>query len=164
MQGKKACQLLRVLEVRWLYLSYALDEIEAQWDTLAAYFARVANNGGPDMFSLRQLRDLYTPKHKMIIVFVSERIRQLNKLNKLFQSEQPNQAILLDHLMAYYYGVLEEVITAEGLCSVKNATDPLLFDFEPYRKAISEMHFRLECSYILHYTNLSLISRNKLLI
>ena len=141
MHGKKACQLSRVVEIRWLSLEAALDEQIKQWDALAAYFAREANNGSPEMYTLRQLRDLYNPKHKTVLVFVCERIRQLNKLNRLFQSEQPNQAILLDHLMAFYYSVLEEVITADGLRRVKTTADPLSFDFQPYRKTVSEIHF-----------------------
>ena len=141
MVGKKARQLNRLVETRWLSLGDALNLIVEQWDVLKRYFQQEANTGGSDVYSVRQLADLYSAKNKVLIVFVSERLGQLNHLNRLFQGEQPDQSILLDQLMAFFFAILEEVIIPDGLRCIKNSSDPFSFDLEPYRKDPSSIHF-----------------------
>ena len=141
MRGKKARQLSRIVETRWLSLGDALALIVEQWEVLEAYFQAEATGGGSDVYSSRQLRDLYTSKNKVVIVFVSERIGLLNQLNQAFQGEQPNQSVLLDHLLAFYYSVLDQVITAAGVRLIKASPDPLSFDLSPFHKDPSMIHF-----------------------
>ena len=65
----------------------------------------------------------------------------LNQLNQAFQGEQPNQSVLLDHLLAFYYSVLDQVITAAGVRLIKASPDPLSFDLSPFHKDPSMIHF-----------------------
>ena len=141
MTGKRAQQLHRVVDTRWLSLGDALDIIVVQWDVLQAYFVAEANGHGSDLYTCRQLSVMYNPRNKVVITFVSEQIGHLNQLNKAFQGEQPDQSRLLDHLMAYYYSVLDQIITADGLRRAKASTDPLSFDILPYQKEPSAIHF-----------------------
>ena len=141
MRSTRARQLSRVVETRWLSLGDALILIVEQWNVLTPYFQAKANEGGADVYTIRQLADLYSAKNKVVLIFVSERISQLNNLNKTFQGEQPNQSALLDHLMAFFFSILDEVITQDGLRRLKASPDPFSFDFNPYRKDPSMMHF-----------------------
>ena len=141
MLGKRAQQLRRVVDTRWLSLGDALDIIVAQWDVLKTYFLAEANGHGSDLYTCRQLSALYIPKNKVVLTFVSEQIGHLNQLNKAFQGEQPDQSKLLDHLTAYYYSVLDQIITSDGLRRVKASADPLSFDFLPFQKEPSAIHF-----------------------
>ena len=95
---KESRQLCHIVETQWLSLGEALELIIEQWEVLAAYFQAEADKGGADAYAIRQLLAMYTPKNKVVIVFVSERISQLNHLNQAFQGEQPNQSSLMDHL------------------------------------------------------------------
>ena len=81
---------------------------------MTPYFQAKANEGGADVYTIRQLADLYSAKNKVVLIFVSERISQLN-LNEAFQGEQPNQSALLDHLMAFFFSILDKVITQDGV-------------------------------------------------
>ena len=141
MRGTKAKQFARVVETRWLSLGDAVDLVLEQWEVLEAYFREEANASGPDAYAVRQLFSLYTAKNKIVITFVADRIRGLNNLNKAFQGEQPSQAKLLNHLLNYYYGILDTLIPREGLELVKKSVDPLNFDFHRYLRDVSRVHF-----------------------
>ena len=141
MTGKVAKRLARLVETRWLSLADALAIILAQWDALAAYFQAEANSGHADYHTIQQLADLFTPKNKILLTFISSRLNDLNILNKLFQQEQADQSVLLEHLLTFYFTSLEEIITEDGYRRAKNAADPLSFDFSPFRKEPSMIHF-----------------------
>ena len=108
---------------------------------LTSYFEAEANRGGPDIYSLRQLANHYSPKNKVLMVFISDRFAQLNHLNRIFQGEQTNQLFLLEQLLSFFYYTLDEVITEVGVRYVKASSNPFAIDLTQYRKPLSAVHF-----------------------
>ena len=70
-----------------------------------------------------------------------DRIAQLDNLNRLLQSEQPNQSYFADRLLTFYFSLVEKVIKPKGVRLAKQCEDPLSFRLDHYRKSSSVMHF-----------------------
>ena len=113
-------------------LSNALGVIIAQWEGLSAYFHSDSVLLNADVFTVRQLRDMYVPQNKMLLTLVHDRIAQLDNLNRLLQSEQPNQSYFADRLLTFYISLLEEVIAPEEVLLAKQCEDPLSFRLDRY--------------------------------
>ena len=143
MTGKKAKRVRRNVKTRFLALGDAVAINVEQWDPLAQYFKGEAakNPNAPDSYVIQQLNTLYSPKNKAVMTLLSDRLGRLNQLNKLFQGEQPNQAKLLDNLLSYFYGLLDDVLTREGVQCVKASSDPFSVDLRPFRKPPTAIHF-----------------------
>ena len=141
MCGKRALQFRRIVPTRWLCLGDALIIVLEQWDPLAAYFQAEATKGGPDVQNMRQMAELFCPKNKVLLTFISERLNTLNELNRVFQTEQPNQSSLLNHLMSYFFSLLDDVLTQSGVNLVRGTADPFKVDLNLYRKPLTAMHF-----------------------
>ena len=141
MRGTQNKQTVRFFDIRWLSHGNALDVVEDQWDELGTYFKAEARGNGPDVHAISILCGLYVPKNKVVLIFVADHIRRLNKLNKAFQAEGPSQARLLDHLLSYYYSMLDMVISSDGVNRVKASPDPISFDFAPHLKDVKAVHF-----------------------
>ena len=95
MRGTQNKQTVRFFDIRWLSHGNALDVVEDQWDELGTYFKAEARGNGPDVHAISILCGLYVPKNKVVLIFVADHIRRLNKLNKAFQAEGPQ--LLLQH-------------------------------------------------------------------
>ena len=57
------------------------------------------------------------------------------------QAEQPNQSALLEHLLTFFFSLLDDVITQDGVRCVKTSPDPFTVDITRFRKAPTAIHF-----------------------
>lgn len=107
--GEIPLKILRLSGTRWLSISACVDRIIDQFHELKLHF-QIAKDEERN-YTAELLYQMYTDKeNKLYLVFLQPILKELNRVNKIFQAASANPLKLLSELMNLYRALLCRVM------------------------------------------------------
>lgn len=98
-------KLLKLSQTRWLSLEQCVLRLLEQWPALTSYF-----NSIPENAKVRSIKAGLTPINKAYFLLTQHGLKEINKLNILFQSEKPLVHVVHRESLNLYRGLLGNVL------------------------------------------------------
>ncbi|XP_052854739.1 uncharacterized protein LOC128263691 isoform X2 [Drosophila gunungcola] len=96
--GQAPLKILKVSDTRWLSIESAVSRIEDQWEELKLHFALASTN--ESCHKAKILNMLFEDdKNRLYFIFLKPVLKNMQILNKLFQSEQGDSSKLLNEII-----------------------------------------------------------------
>lgn len=86
-------KIVQLSNTRWLVRLQAIDTILEQWDALKLHF-QITESNKERCYTAYQLYGMYcTPENKLFLTFLSNSLKGVMAVNRLFQSESISESI-----------------------------------------------------------------------
>ena len=107
--GEEPLKIIRMSDTRWLSIASCVQRVLDQYDALKLHFFNAKDterNYTADLLH-RMFSDI---ENKLYLVFLRSILAEVNRVNKLFQSEKCNPVRLLEELVNMYRSVLSRIM------------------------------------------------------
>lgn len=126
-----------------MLVSEASDTILEQWDALKLHF-QITESNKERCYTAHQLYGIYcTPENKLFLTFLSNSLKGVMAMNRLFQSESVDPMELFEDVNNLIYSNLQTLLVPSRLQKISRY-ELAIFDFKQHLMALQCMNFGYE--------------------
>ena len=106
---RKPLKIISPCNTRWLVLSDCIERILLQYEALQAHF-EVAYQA-ERCFAAKTLADMFKdPKNHLTLVFLHPVLKELNRVNKIFQSDKADNLKIYGELQTFFIALATQIL------------------------------------------------------
>lgn len=143
LSGKMPSKIAKLSNTRWLVRLQAVDAILDQWDALKLHFQITESNKERCYTASQLFRMYYTLENKLFLTFLSNSLKGVTAINKLFQSENVDPVKLFEDVNNLIYVHLQTLVVPTWLQQISRY-ELAAFDFQQHLMALQCVNFEYE--------------------